>query len=171
MHQLEEEQQLEEREKLKKVKKSARPTKTSACKKAAKPKRVCKPSSESKVREFLVREVSWRLHSYRDFLDGADNITEPPVTLRMTIEEIEGIAANPSQLGLEEIPCHTQSVERMIALVTHVSKSFPTGERFEQEVSNCLFSRNLMPQFKSKQDYCCHLKDPERPERPRRASL
>ena len=107
-----------------------------------------------------MREVNWQVKSYRDFLKEADNITEPPVTLRMSIEKVEEIAADPSKLELEEIPCHTQSVERMIALVTFIAKSFPVGERFEQEVSNCLFSRKVMPQFKSKQDYRSHLKDP-----------
>ena len=31
-----------------------------------------------------------------------------------------------------------------------------TGYRFEQEMSNMLYSREIMPKFKSKQDYVSH---------------
>ena len=61
-----------------------------------------------------------------------------------------------------DFPCHTQAVERMIGLVTQIAEKFrvtgehPVGQRFEQEVSNVLFSRLVMAYFKSKQDYRPH---------------
>ena len=70
------------------------------------------PLAEGEVWEFLIKEVSWDCESYRDFLDGGTPITEPPVTLRLSIKEVEAMAADPSTLELEGIPCHTQSVER-----------------------------------------------------------
>ena len=94
-------------------------------------------------------EVGWKGKTYRDFLNGTTIITKPPVTLRMSMAEVEEIAADPSKLGLEEIPSHTQCVERLIALVTFVAKRYPASERFEQEVSNILYSRQCMSQFKT----------------------
>ena len=118
------------------------------------------PVLDESVREFHVTEVGWKGKTYRDFLNGTTTITEPPVTLRMSMAEVEAITADPSKLGLEEIPCHTQCVERMIALDTFVAKRFPAGERFEQEVSNILFSHQRMSQFKSSGDWRSHKKEP-----------
>ena len=44
----------------------------------------------------------------------------------------------------------------MIAHVTKVSKKHPVGPRFEQEMSNAIYSRKIMPRFKSKQDFVSH---------------
>ena len=72
------------------------------------------PVLDESVREFHVTEVGWKGKTYRDFLNRTTIITEPPVTLRMSMAEVEAIAVDPSKLGLEEIPSHTQCVERMI---------------------------------------------------------
>ena len=111
------------------------------------------PVLDESVREFHVTEVGWKGKTYRDFLNRTTIITEPPVTLRMSMAEVEAIAVDPSKLGLEEIPSHTQCVERMIALVTFVAKWYPASERFEQEISNILYSRQCMSQFKSSGDW------------------
>ena len=88
---------------------------------------------------------------------------EPPVTQGLTAEQVDAIADNPSLLGLAHLPCHTQAVERRIKDVTKVATAGycigvnpRTGNRFEQEMSNMLYSREIMPKFKSKQDYVSH---------------
>ena len=57
-----------------------------------------------------------------------------------------------------------QAVKRLIALSTEVSNTYPVAasfpvdrlgkpvERLEQEMSSTLFSRKVMPHFRSKQD-------------------
>ena len=66
------------------------------------------------------------------------------------------IAEDPSHFDLPFIPCHTQAVERLIGLVTDISVHYAGGDRFEEEMSNALYSREVMPEFKSKQDYVPH---------------
>ena len=118
------------------------------------------------VREFHKPEVDWKVKSYDQLIHGLreEDMTPPPVTLDFTPEEVDVIANDPSKLGLDCLPNHTQSVERRIKDVTGVATAgycvgvHPhNGNRFEQEMSKLLFSRSIMTSFKSKQDYRSHL--------------
>ena len=121
--------------------------------------------------------MKWQdITSYDLFITSfKGTLTEPPITMRLTQEEVLEVAEDPSKLrltpdptklmrepstepGLETIPCHTQPVERMIGFVTKVSANYPAGDRMEEEISNCLYSRELM--FQSKQDYVSHQAPP-----------
>ena len=58
------------------------------------------------------------------------------------------------------------AIERHIPLVTLVAETYPvedTGEtsRFEQEMSNLIFSRSVMPTYRSKKYYEAHHVRPE----------
>ena len=123
----------------------------------------------SPVRQFIKPEVSWKADSYDKLIQGLgiDDLTEPPVTMDLSSEEIEAIVRDPTKLTLQ-LPNHTTSVERRIKDVTAVSEAgycigvHPRmGNRFEQEMSNKLFSRAVMPSFRSKQAgifwTICHL--------------
>ena len=122
----------------------------------------------TEVREFNKSEVDWKAKSYEYLvkdLSPEDMTLEPPVTMDLTPEEVDAIADNPSKLGLAHLPCHTQAVERRIKEVTKVASAGycigvhpKNGNRFEQEMSNMIFSREIMPKFKSKQDYVSHRK-------------
>ena len=118
------------------------------------------------VRSFIKPKVDWKAESYEQLvkdLDPEDMDLEPPVTQGLTAEQVDAIADNPSLLGLAHLPCHTQAVERRIKDVTKVASAGycigvnpRTGNHFEQEMSNMLYSREIMPKFKSKQDYVSH---------------
>ena len=57
------------------------------------------------------------------------------------------------------MPNHTTCVERKIKLVTFISRNYEVGHlngRFEQEMSNAIFSQLLMPEFETKDDYVSH---------------
>ena len=81
-------------------------------------------------------------------------LTEPPVTMSLTAAEVDEIASDLSNSSLvqdlKNIPCHTRAVERLIALSTQVSQTYPVEatypadgynnpeDSFEQEMSNTL---------------------------------
>ena len=117
------------------------------------------------VREFHKPEVDWKVKSYDRLISGLrlEDMSPPPLTLDLTPDEVDIIANDPSKLGLDFLPNHTQSVERRIKDVTSVATAgycigvHPRNRnRFEQEMSNLLFSRTVLPKFKSKQDYTSH---------------
>ena len=90
-----------------------------------------------------------------------ENLTEPPLTMGLTDARLGAIVADPTVFEGGELFCHTQAVERHIPLVTAIAETYQvedTGEtsRFEQEMSNTIFSRQLMSSFKSRQDYVPH---------------
>ena len=75
----------------------------------------------------------------------------------LTPEQVDAIADNPSLLGLNLLPCHTQAVQRRIKDVTKIASAGhcigvhpKNGNHFEQEMSNILYSREIMQKFKSK---------------------
>ena len=57
------------------------------------------------------------------------------------------------------MPNHTTCVERKIKLVTFIARNYEVdhpSDRFEQEMSNAIFSQQIMPQFENKDDYISH---------------
>ena len=120
------------------------------------------------VQDFIKPTVNWKAKSYKYLvkdLSPKDMTLEPPVTMDLTSEQVDAIADNPSLLGLNLLPCHTQAVQRRIKDVTKIASAGycigvhpKNGNRFEQEMSNMLYSREIMPKFKSKQDYVSHRK-------------
>ena len=119
------------------------------------------------IRQFTKPEVSWKAKTYDKLVKSfrLADLTEPPVTMSLSPAEVDEVARNPSASSLvqelKRIPCHTQAVERLIALSTEVAKTYPVEaafpvDRFEQQMSNVQFSRSIMPYFRSKQDYVSH---------------
>ena len=123
------------------------------------------PSKPDGVRDFVKSTVDWKAKSYEYLnkdLPPKDMTLEPPVTMDLTPEQVDAIADNPSLLGLNLLPCHTQAVQRRIKDVTKIASAGycigvhpKNGNRFEQEMSN-MYSREIMPKFKSNQDYVSH---------------
>ncbi len=117
------------------------------------------------VREFIKPEVDWKVKSYDKLISrvAVEDMTPPPVTLDLTPEEIDAIAEDPSNLDLPYLPCHTQAVERLIKDVTTTAAAgysvcvhSRNGNQFKQEMSNKLYSRSVMPTFRSKLHFKAH---------------
>ena len=77
------------------------------------------------VREFHKPEVDWKVKSYDKLINDLEfeDMTPPPITLNLTPEEVNAIAKDPSNLGLDFLPNHTQAVERRIKDVTGVAEA------------------------------------------------
>ena len=115
---------------------------------------------------FVKPKVDWKAKSYDQISEDQkpeEMDLEPPVTMDLTPKQIDEIAETPILFSLAHLPSHTQAVERCIKNVTFVASQGYSigvhpcnGNRFEQEMSTLLFSRGIMPRFKSKQDYVDH---------------
>ena len=50
-----------------------------------------------------------------------DNPLEPPATMNLSDEDVTNMIKNGSQLGSENLPCHSQAVQRHVRLLTQTS--------------------------------------------------
>ena len=93
--------------------------------------------------------------TYIDFVDwkAKDMITEPPFTLTYTEEDLNAQIENHLHLKVPFAPFHTQSVERMIKLVSEVSSRVSGFSKRHFEILNTLHSRKAMPKFDNKKMY------------------
>ncbi|GBN25375.1 hypothetical protein AVEN_61755-1 [Araneus ventricosus] len=78
-------------------------------------------SSTVKRRRFVVPKLNFKVKQYIDVIDWFKcDVTEPPITSDLTVEELKSVAKNGSKKDLQiyKFPCYTQSVERCVKLVT-----------------------------------------------------
>lgn len=87
-------------------------------------------------------------------------ITSPPIleSIEVSSNNLEMLAAGKiteiaPEIELNDIPCHTQSVERCVKIVTEASESVTDDEKRLGWILNTLSSRNIMSTFKSKKDF------------------
>ena len=114
-----------------------------------------KSSVNREVREFRPPVVNFNAQDYVDITDWAStSITPPPVLSDFFDEQIERAIQN---LGfvydLPEYPCHTQSVERTVQLVSKASSAVWGQERRDGFIRNTMASRKNIKRFKSKHDF------------------
>ena len=72
-------------------------------------------------------------------------MTEPPLTLEYTLEHLESRVESGNVLKFPDVPCHSQGVERMVKLVTKVSKSVKSFRRRNEDILSILFHRAQNP--------------------------
>ena len=96
------------------------------------------------------RSLNLEANCLRDLV-GFHETTEPPVLKDKTLEEILDYAGQPLDLG--DIPCHTQSVERVIPLVCAASRKTANVQAREGIVSNTIRSRRSIPSLEHKKDF------------------
>ena len=82
-------------------------------------------SHQSRV--FRVPPLNWEAESYDEIVSLAGHVTEPPVTRQMTEQELQSARDDPPTLP--EFPCHSQSVERCVKMVTEASRAVFGQER------------------------------------------
>ena len=103
------------------------------------------------VRRFCVPKINVEAKVYYRMVNLNDpGVTEPPVTKRMSIEQIEQFRTKPLRLGH---PCHSQSVERHVKLVSEASQTVAGFEKRDGLIRMKIKSRKLMPIFDTKKDF------------------
>lgn len=110
------------------------------------------------VRKFLVPEIKFGAKNYYTLINWTQTqITEPPLTMKFSLQDLKDIAENGENSVLWQseqitIPCHTQAVERCVKMVTECSAQV-TSKRRDGAILAKLKSRSIMPEFTSKSKY------------------
>lgn len=105
--------------------------------------------SGTNVRQFSVPPINYDAKDWVELIDWV-NASEPPVTMRLSNEEIGQFREIPLTL---KYPNHTQCVERSVKLVTEASRAVYGFDARDGFIRARVHSRSLMPQYDSKQDY------------------
>lgn len=86
-------------------------------------------------------------------IDWGTGVTEPPITMSFTDDEIENHIERKQLYQCLKYPLHTQAVERTIKIVSEVSAEVCSHEARDGLIRNRLASRQRIAKFESKQDY------------------
>ena len=93
--------------------------------------------------------MNWNASSWKDSIDwGKAKVWEPRILEALTLEQIEAALQTP--LNFPKYPCHSQTVERMVKLVTEVSSSVFGEERQQDKIVSVLASRKSRKAYDTK---------------------
>ena len=97
-------------------------------------------------------KVNFQSKHYMDLVNwNSSDIYIPPVIQFLAVDEIKSIVEAPYRFP--DIPCHSQSVERCVKLVSEASSQVADYEKRHGFILNTLKSRNEMPSILSKKDF------------------
>ena len=104
------------------------------------------------IRKHEIPELNWGASKWTEIIDLEKvKIHEPRITKKLSLEKVE--AAKDSPLCFPKYPCHSQTVERMVKLVTEVSGEV-YGEKSQREKAVAvLASRKNRKVYETKKDY------------------
>ena len=81
------------------------------------------------MRKHKVPDLNWEAESWKDIINWKKiTVWEPRILEKLTMQEIEDAVQTP--LSFPKYPCHSQTVERMVKLVTECSSSVYLGVYF-----------------------------------------
>ncbi|GBN44838.1 hypothetical protein AVEN_142295-1 [Araneus ventricosus] len=104
-------------------------------------------------RRLVVPKLNFKAKQYIDMIDWFKcDVTEPPIADDLTIEELKSIAENASIKDLQtyKFPCHTQTVERCVKLMTEVTSTVCGSHNRDGYVRKTMASRQIMHSFEHK---------------------
>lgn len=110
------------------------------------------------IRQYNIPPLNFEAVSYIDLIDWQKcELTEPPITSHLTEDDLRNLIFSGESVAqhLESLkfPCHTQSVERFVKLVTEVSVSVCGENKRDGLVRTRTESRKSMPSFETKCEY------------------
>lgn len=111
------------------------------------------------IRKFIIPKFNFDSENYYDMVYWRETEkTESPLTEDFSLIQLKEMFVkqqnvNSNVLELKEYPCHSQSVERAIKLVTSASSMVCGNERRDGVIRSTLESRKNMPTFETKKDF------------------
>ena len=106
---------------------------------------------DSVCRKFVPPVVNFGANNYFDLIDWNEvPCTEPPLTMDIMLDDILKIIGAP--LVLPNYPNHTQSVERMVRVVSEVASQRAGYNARHRTILKLLESRSLVPKFNTKKN-------------------
>ncbi len=115
-----------------------------------------KQEVKSSIRRFKIPSLNFNSTDYFDLVHWQNcEVTVPPILTSMSEEQIMSLIAGhaPPLMEFESFPCHTQSVERCVKLVTQSAAAVCGAKSRDGFIRNRIQSRELMPQFETKLQY------------------
>lgn len=116
---------------------------------------------QESVRYFRVPKINFSCRNYTELIDFENSIdTNPPILLDLplTRADIDVLSEKPLlehefAASINNIPSHTQAVERSVKLVTESAQKVCGETGRDGLIFNTISSRNAMPKFDSKIDF------------------
>lgn len=104
------------------------------------------------LRRFKIPTLNFNATNYTEIIDWENShYTEPPFTSTFSVQELEEIVENGLSIDtIKLLPCHTQSVERCIKLVTEASAVVCGEEKRDGFIRARILSRKEMPSYNKK---------------------
>src|SRR6218665_943235 len=111
---------------------------------------------ENGVRAFVIPELNFAANDYIDLIDWQNlSITEPPVLSTLSRTDLEEIIASACVpvFQFPKCPCHTQSVDRSVKLVTEASAAVVGQTSRHDFILARMEPREIMPHFNTKAEF------------------
>lgn len=108
------------------------------------------------MRIFLLPNINFEASNYTKLIGWTyRKLSFPPMIENVSIENLEELLNTKGTPKFEFItfPCHSQSVEKIVKLVTGSSTKVYGEENRDNCIRLTLFSRSAMPSFNCKKDF------------------
>nr|CAH7743086.1 unnamed protein product [Callosobruchus chinensis] len=116
-------------------------------------------NTSKELRVFKAPKLNFDADDYIDIIDWQNiNVTEPPITKALTIEELTEQSSH-NTLNIGEYPCHTQAVERCVKVITDASLKVCGSEARDGYIRAKIDARKDLPSFENKAQYFAATKD------------
>ena len=116
--------------------------------------------SNSKVRKFRVPKLNFKAKTYTELFDwNTTPLYEPAILMQLSDDEIKGIIE--ALLVVPNYPCHTQSVERAIWLITEAATSVIGHDARDRFIRQRMRSRKMIGRFDTKKNILNILDQPK----------
>ena len=108
----------------------------------------------AEIRKFIVPSLKFDADDYHSLVNWQElPRTQPPMLKDVGDDEIENAIKSPRKWTLDDFPCHSQSVERHVKLVTEAAQAVCGDLRRDGYIRAKLLSRKDIKQFGSKKDW------------------
>ena len=110
--------------------------------------------SPATIRQFRVPRLNFGAEDYIDLVDWITvEKCDPPMLKNISDSQLQAYVDNSSSLDLPNFPCHTQSVERVIKLVTEASAAVCGQDQRDGFIRARVESRKTHKTFETKSSY------------------
>ena len=118
----------------------------------SKPPKAPRAKALRKIRKFKIPPLNWSAANWWEIIDWSKvTIFEPSILRRIGTEMLDQAVGSP--LTFPSFPCHSQSVERAVKLVTEAASKVCGAARRHSHIVSVMASRKARKPFKSKKHY------------------
>ena len=101
-----------------------------------------------------IPKINWNAIRWQDLIDLAEvNLREPPTSVHFSDSEIFSFVTGNVTPTIQDLPSHSQSVERSVKLISETSRVVCGTDRRHKSILTKILSRSLRPSFMSKGHY------------------